>query len=62
MHVARDDALLRALAHVLAVDQKFRDDSRHEAAMVEDRFRERAHQPTASVGVRPLPIRATSAL
>ena len=52
--VGRDDSLLHARQHVLAVDQKIRDHPRHQAAVVEDRFGQRAHQAElANSGTRP---------
>ena len=35
MHIAGDDALLRALHHMLAVDQEIRNDAGDEAAVIE---------------------------
>ena len=44
MHVAGDDALLRAQEQVLAVDEKIRNDPRDGAARIEHRIGERSHQ------------------
>src|SRR5262249_283835 len=43
-HVGRDHPLLHAQQHVLAIDQKVRDDPGDGAAVIEDRFGERSHQ------------------
>jgi hypothetical protein len=48
MHVARDNAFLHAQEHVLAVDQKLRDDARYASAAVEDGFGQCPHQADGS--------------
>ena len=51
VHVGRDDALLHAHQHVLAVDQKLRDDPGHDPAVIDNRFGERSHQPDRATAI-----------
>jgi hypothetical protein len=51
MQVARDDALLGAHQHMLAIGQEFGNDSGDEPAVVEDRFGAGAHQAGRAAAV-----------
>ena len=51
VHVGRDDALLHAHQHVLAVDQKLRDDPGHDPAVIDNRFGERSHQSDRATAI-----------
>ena len=51
VHVAGDDALLRALHHVLAVHQEIRGYAGDEAAVIEHRPRQGSHQPDRAAAI-----------